>query len=43
MNCFSNPPGAAYAKQPINAIQMTLVGGPTSSAINLTLTSVTEN
>ena len=43
VNCFSNPPGAAYAKEPINAIQMTLVGGPTSSAINLTLTSVTEN
>jgi hypothetical protein len=40
--CYNTPPGAAYAKEPITAIEMNLAGGTMAGAINLTLTSVTE-
>jgi hypothetical protein len=40
--CYDAAPGAAYNKEPINAIQLNLAGGTTSGAINLTINSVTE-
>jgi hypothetical protein len=43
VSCYNTPPGAAYAKEPITAIEMNLAGGTAPGTINLTLTSVTEN
>ncbi len=42
--CYDTPPdGTAYAKAPINAIQLQIAGGTTAGAVNVTITSVTEN
>jgi hypothetical protein len=43
VNCYNSPPGAAYAKEPINQIQLNLAGGTAAGTINLTWMSVTEN
>ncbi len=41
--CYNTPPGTAYAKNPINAIQLQVAGGTGSGAYTLTITSITEN
>ena len=42
--CYDTPPdGTAYAKAPINAIQLQIAGGTTAGAVNVTITSITEN
>lgn len=42
--CYDSPPdGTAYAKNPINTIQLQIAGGTTSGAVNVTISSVTEN
>jgi hypothetical protein len=41
--CYDAAPGAAYAKEPINAIELNFAGGTAAGSINVTLTSVTEN
>jgi hypothetical protein len=42
--CYDSPPdGTAYAKNPINAIQLQIAGGTTSGAVKVTIMSVTEN
>jgi hypothetical protein len=42
--CYDSPPdGTAYAKQPINAIQLQVAGGTAGGATSITITSVTEN
>ncbi len=42
--CYDSPPdGTAYAKGPINAIQLQIAGGTTSGAVKVTIMSVTEN
>ena len=42
--CYDSPPdGTAYAKGPINAIQLQIAGGTAAGAVNVTITSVTEN
>ncbi len=42
--CYDSPPdGTAYAKVPINAIQLQIAGGTAAGAVNVTITSVTEN
>ena len=40
--CYDAAPGASYAKEPINAIELNLAGGTAAGTINVTLTSVTE-
>jgi hypothetical protein len=40
--CY-NPGGAAYAKQPIVSVQLSVPGGATSGPVNVTLVSVKEN
>jgi hypothetical protein len=40
--CYT-PGGAAYAKQPIMSIQLSVPGGATSGPVNVTLVSVKEN
>ncbi len=42
--CYDSPPdGTAYAKAPINAIQLQIAGGTAGGATSITITSVTEN
>jgi hypothetical protein len=41
--CYNTPPGAAYAKQPIVSVQLSVPGGATSGPVNVTLVSVKEN
>jgi hypothetical protein len=41
--CYNTPPGAAYAKQPIVTVQLSVPGAATSGPVNVTLLSVTEN
>jgi len=42
--CYDSPPdGTGYAKAPINAIQLQIAGGTAAGAVNVTITSVTEN
>ena len=42
--CYDSPPdGTAYAKAPINAIQLQVAGGTAGGAVSITITSVTEN
>jgi hypothetical protein len=42
--CWDSPPdGIAYSKQPINEFQFIVVGASTSTAYNVSLTSVVEN
>ena len=40
--CY-NPGGAAYAKTPIVSVQLSVPGGATTAAVNVTLVSVVEN
>ncbi|MES1207836.1 MAG: hypothetical protein ABUS79_18025, partial [Pseudomonadota bacterium] len=41
--CYNPTPGTAYARNPINQIQMQIAGGTTSGTVKLTIMSVTEN
>jgi hypothetical protein len=42
--CYDTPPdGTAYAKQPISAVQLLVIGGSTSTSYSISLTSVVEN
>jgi len=41
--CYNTPTGAAYAKQPIVSVQLSVPGGATSGPVNVTLVSVKEN
>jgi hypothetical protein len=41
--CYNPMPGPAYAKTPIISVQLSVPGGPTSTAVNVTLVSVVEN
>lgn len=41
--CYNPTPGPAYAKQPINAIQLQIAGGTAPGALGVTITSVSEN
>jgi hypothetical protein len=42
--CYDAPPdGTAYAKQPVNAFQLVVVGGVTATDYSISLTSVVEN
>ncbi len=40
--CYSIPPGAAYAKQPISAIEIEIPGASMAATYDLTVLSVTE-
>ncbi len=42
--CYDMPAdGTAYAKHPINAIQLQVAGGSAGGAYSLAITSITEN
>jgi hypothetical protein len=41
--CYNTPPGLAYAKNPIDRIELQVAGGTAMGAVDLTITSVTEN
>jgi hypothetical protein len=41
--CYNATPGAAYAKQPIVSVQLSVPGGASPAPVNITLVSVVEN
>ena len=41
--CYNPTPGTAYAKNPIDQIQLQIAGGTAAGTLNLAITSVTEN
>lgn len=41
--CYNATPGAAYAKQPISSVQISIPGGAAAATFDVTLVSVTEN
>ena len=41
--CYNTTPGAAYAKQRIVSVQLSVPGAATSGAVDVTLVSVVEN
>ena len=41
--CYNSRRGAAYAKQPIISVQLSVPGGAATGAVNITLVSVVEN
>jgi hypothetical protein len=41
--CYNTPAGAAYTKQPIISVQLSVPGGAATANVNITLVSVVEN
>ena len=41
--CYNTPPGAAYNKQGIVSVELSVPGGATTAPVNITLNSVVEN